>query len=143
VTVDVIAVNAFVVVVCVVTATLVSSLRAHTQIGVQTAAIVWLVLGLLWALFVVLAATPCGLSGNGFLRSSSQCGVQTVHIVSAILGASSFLTILTASASGFVYAQTGTPRARKTFRVALVVAVILALALVAAGVILPRQAPSD
>jgi Na+(H+)/acetate symporter ActP len=49
------AVSVFVVVVVVVTATLVGSLRAHTQTGVQTAAILWLVLGLLWAFVVVLA----------------------------------------------------------------------------------------
>jgi hypothetical protein len=121
-----------------------ASIRAETQTGVLLAAIGWMLLALVFAILVVFDATPCGpFSGQGVLQASSQCSVQPVHVIDAVAGGASFLAFVVADAGGFVYAQTGAITGRRTFRVALLIAIALMLVLFAADVSLPRQHPSD
>jgi hypothetical protein len=126
-----------------VTAALASA-RARTQTGVLVSATGWMLLALVFAILVVFDATPCGpISGNGFLTASGQCSVQPVHIIDAVAGGASFLAFLVGTAGGFVYAQTGAVAGRKTFRVALFLALGLMFVLFAADGSLARQHPSD
>lgn len=131
-------------VVAILTVAAAASLRARTERAVLAAAVSWLLAAVLLALLVVFDATPCGpLSGQGFLTASPQCPVQPVHIVDAVVGGSSFASLLCAGLTGLVYGEAGVLARRRTFRIALLVAMALLLALIAADVALPRQHPSD
>lgn len=124
-------------------ASVVGSLLAKTKAGLLIAAIAWLFLGIVWGLIVTVSATPCGFSGDGPLSATPECPVQAIHVVSALVGGGSVVALVTASFGGFGYAMTGAIGSRALFRMALVVALILAFALVVANANLPRIHPSD
>jgi hypothetical protein len=96
-----------------------------------------------WAILTWIAATPCALSGSGFLTPTSDCPVQATHVVSAAIFCLSIPALLVGSGAGLVYAADRNASAGRIFRIALLIAAALMLIWLVADIALPRVAPSD
>ena len=95
-----------------------------------------------WAILIWVSATPCALSGDGFLTATGDCPVQTTHVVSAVVFFS-VPALLVGSGAGLAYAAGRSASAHRIFRSALLFAAALMLIWLVADIALPRVVPSD
>lgn len=100
--------------------------------GVLTA-----LLGALWALFALIAASPCGLEGGGgLLRGSSRCPVQAGNVASALVAAPGLVVVGVATVLALLYALTGRTRFVEGVRRAwLIIAAIALLWIILVGIL--------
>jgi hypothetical protein len=90
-------------------------------------ALVLLAPATLWAVVATVAATPCGLDGQGILRSTGTCQVEVHHVLSVVFGFGGVAFLTAGVLLLSTYAVWGSSRARRSAFRLLTGAAVLAL----------------